>query len=218
MTSILSKRQRILLAHLGAEPLLRKYFYFGGGTVLAEYYLHHRYSEDLDFFSEEEFDPQAISAILQKLKKKAGIRAIHFQQSFNRNLFFCETEDETIKTEFTYFPFPRIDPSGTRDGMPIDSLEDIAVNKLFTIFQKPRARDFIDLYCILHEKPWTIAELISKARIKFDTVIDPIQLGAQFVRADELKDYPRLLIPLEPADWQVFFREEARKIAEETLE
>ncbi|MDR1696214.1 MAG: nucleotidyl transferase AbiEii/AbiGii toxin family protein [Endomicrobium sp.] len=25
-------------------------FYFSGGTALSEYYLRHRYSEDLDFF------------------------------------------------------------------------------------------------------------------------------------------------------------------------
>ncbi len=218
MTSILSRRQTSLLKLLSGEPLVRKNFYFGGGTVLAEYYLHHRYSEDLDFFSEEEFDPQSVSTILNDLKKSVDITKINFQQSFNRNLFFLETADETIKTEFTYFPFPRIDVTETRDGMPIDSLEDIAVNKLFTIFQKPRSRDFIDLFCIIQKEHWTIAELVSKARIKFDTYIDPVQLGSQFVRADELKDYPRMLIPLDPAEWQKFFQAEARKLAEEALE
>ena len=31
----------------------------------------------------------------------------------------------------------------------IDSLIDIATNKIFTIYQNPRSRDFIDLYLIL---------------------------------------------------------------------
>jgi len=35
--------------------------------------------------------------------------------------------------------------------------------------------------------------LIKKARIKFDWHIDPIQLGAQFLKANEVKDLPRLI-------------------------
>lgn len=91
------------------------------------------------------------------------------------------------------------------------------MNKVFTIYQKPRARDFIDLYCILKRESWTITELVKKARIKFDYHIDPLQLGAQFVRAQELKDYPRMLIPLEQSVWQDFFLEEAKRLSPEFL-
>ncbi|PIV01712.1 hypothetical protein COS55_01130, partial [Candidatus Shapirobacteria bacterium CG03_land_8_20_14_0_80_40_19] len=35
---------------------LSKKFYLSGGTALAEVYLHHRYSEDLDFFTAEELN------------------------------------------------------------------------------------------------------------------------------------------------------------------
>ena len=101
--------------------------------------------------------------------------------------------------------------------MCVDSLIDIAVNKIFTIYQKPRSRDFIDLYYILKQESWTIADLVKKARIKFDYHIDPLQLGAQFMRAQELKDYPRMLIPLDPSSWQVFFLEEAKRLSTEIL-
>ena len=50
MTSILSEQQKRLLELLGGEKIVANSFYFTGGTVLAEYYLHHRLSEDLDFF------------------------------------------------------------------------------------------------------------------------------------------------------------------------
>jgi hypothetical protein len=36
-------------------------FYLTGGTALAEFYLQHRLSEDLDFFSEQEVESQAIA-------------------------------------------------------------------------------------------------------------------------------------------------------------
>lgn len=215
---ILSTKQQQLLEILSKESAITSNFYFSGGTVLAEYYLQHRYSEDLDFFCVEVFEPVDISVVFKKIQKEAGISRVHYEQSFNRNLFFLETDKEIIKTEFTYFPFPRIEFRKDRGELQIDSLVDIAVNKVFTIFQNPRSRDFVDLYCILQKKDWILAELIEKAQIKFETYIDLIQLGAQFVRADELKDYPRMLVDLKPKIWQEFFLKEAMKFKKEILE
>src|SRR3989344_1410211 len=170
MTSILSDNQRRLLTLLSEEVQICQSFYLSGGTALAEFYLQHRLSEDLDFFSEEEFESEGVSAVLKKI-----------------------------------------------GNLSIDSLIDIAVNKVFTIYQKPRSRDYIDLYCIMKRESWTIADLVRKARIKFDYHIDPLQLGAQFVKAQELKDYPRMLILIDDSAWQGFFLEEAKRLSPEVL-
>lgn len=217
MTSILSGNQRRLLALLSKEADICQTFYLSGGTALAEFYLQHRLSEDLDFFSEEEFGPEGVSAVLKKIKDAAGIMRVRYEQSFNRNLFFLELEKDEIKTEFAYFPFPRIEQKKKFGNLHIDSLIDIAVNKIFTIYQKPRSRDFLDLYCILKRETWSVSDLVKKARIKFDYHIDPLQLGAQFVRVQELKDYPRMLIPLDENAWQNFFLEEAKRLSSEIL-
>ncbi|PIP31376.1 hypothetical protein COX24_03940 [bacterium (Candidatus Gribaldobacteria) CG23_combo_of_CG06-09_8_20_14_all_37_87_8] len=63
-------------------------FYLTGGTALAEFYLKHRFSEDLDFFSEKEVNPQDISIYLKTIKKEIGIERVDFETSHNRNLFF----------------------------------------------------------------------------------------------------------------------------------
>jgi len=95
-----------------------------------------------------------------------------------------------LKVEFTYFPFARINKSHYDMEFSIDSLEDIAVNKLFTIYQKPRGRDFYDLYAIFKKSEWNMIELMKLARIKFDTVIDPLQLGRNLLQVNTLKDDP----------------------------
>src|SRR3990167_2091994 len=146
--SILSENQKTLLNLLSQEKAIYSNFYLTGGTALAEFYLHHRLSEDLDFFSEQEFDPQSISVILKKIQIAVGWKSIEYQQSFNRNLFFLHTDTDVIKTEFTYFPFIRIEQKQKIGELFIDSIVDIAVNKIFTICQNPRSRDFIDLYLI----------------------------------------------------------------------
>lgn len=217
--SLLSENQKKLLELLSREQSICAHFYLTGGTALAEFYLHHRLSEDLDFFSEQEFDPQSISVILKKIQKAAGVQKVEYQQSFNRNLFFLHTDTDVIKTEFTYFPFPRIEQKQKIGELFIDSIIDIAVNKVFTIYQKPRSRDFIDLFLILtRHTDFTIDFLIEKAQIKFDNYIDPVQLGAQYMKVKELKEYPRMLETLDETVWQEFFIEEARKLSAKVFE
>src|SRR3989304_4621433 len=107
--NILTKTQLRFLESASKDDFLKKSFYLTGGTALAGFYLHHRLSEDLDFFSEQEFDPQSISVLLKKIQIAVGWKSIEYQQSFNRNLFFLHTDTDVIKTEFTYFPFIRIE-------------------------------------------------------------------------------------------------------------
>jgi predicted nucleotidyltransferase component of viral defense system len=102
-------------------------------------------------------------------------------------------------------------------GVSIDSLLDIAVNKLFTIYQRTAARDYIDLYVLVQERGYSIADLLKQAKIKFDWHIDPLQLGTQFLKADEAQDYPRLIQDIDPKKWQDFFRNEADKLKPQIL-
>lgn len=217
--SILSKNQKNILDFLSKEKDVYDNFYLSGGTALAEFYLRHRFSEDLDFFSENEFDPSAISVILRKIQKEAKIKKVEFTKTFNRNFFFLEFDNDKVKTEFTYFPFQRIEKKKKMGNLFVDSLLDIAVNKIFTIYQNPRSRDFIDLYFILQkENGWKLDDLINKAQAKFDNYIDPIQLGAQYIKAKELKDYPRMLSKIDENVWQDFFVEEAKKLKSKIFE
>ncbi len=152
---------------------------------------------------------------MEKIKNKAKIKKVEYQQSFNRNLFFLDLADgDKIKMEFTYFPFARIEKKEKIGDLYIDSLLDIAVNKVFTIYQKPRSRDFIDLYFILQkDKSLSLDDLIKKAQIKFGNYIDPIQLGAQYMKAKELKDFPKMLVDIKENIWQDFFITEAKKLS-----
>jgi len=213
---ILTPRQKRFLSLLSKNKPISKAFYLTGGTALAAYYLKHRYSEDLDFFSENEIDIPAINVFLKGIKTAIGIKEIDFQQSFNRNLFFLHTGREILKVEFTYFPFNRIGPPDKKDGICVNSLTDMAVDKAFTIAQNPRARDFIDLYCILKDnKNISFEGLIKMARTKFDWHIDPIQLGTQLLKAKDIKDLPRMIKKLGHQIWRDFFIAKARSLADD---
>jgi len=214
---VLTDNQIKILDLIKQEDSICQNFYLSGGTALAEFYLQHRLSEDLDFFSEKEFDPQAIFVFFKKIQKEVGIKKIDVQQSFNRNLFFLNLSNDIIKTEFTYYPFPVIEKGFSYGNLRVDSLLDIAVNKVFTIYQKPRARDFIDLYFICQLKGWDILDLVKKAKIKFDWHVDLLQLGSQFLKVKNVKDYPTMIKKIAHKDWQDFFIQEAKKFNKDVL-
>jgi predicted nucleotidyltransferase component of viral defense system len=215
--SILSDRQVALLRKIGGHQSLQRAFYLTGGTALAAFHLHHRFSEDLDFFSENECDMMALTTFLQSIKRDIGFQKADLQQSFNRNLIFLHFTDEILKLEFTYFPFPRIEQGPTAHGVHVDSLLDISVNKLFTIYQQARARDYIDLYRACARQHWTIADLIPKTRAKFDWHIDPLQLGTQLLKVTDVQDLPRMIENLPREAWETFFLDEARQLKSEII-
>lgn len=209
MATILTSQQELALKLIAGTDLA-KGFYFSGGTALAQYYLQHRKSEDLDFFSEVEFDPQAISVILKSLQSRLGFESYDYQNSFNRNLYFLRfSDDYVLKLEFTFYPFSQVEPPTHKDGLLVDSVIDIATNKLFTIAQKPRGRDYFDLFTIIQKYGFTTEQLRMLAKQKFDWHIDPLQLGTRFDEVDKHLDDPILIGKFDTKEVITFFQNEA---------
>lgn len=78
-----------------------------------------------------------MTILLKNFQKKLNFKSFDYQNSFNRNLYFLKFEsDYILKLEFTYYPFQQIESPKNIDGILVDSVIDIATNKLFTISQK----------------------------------------------------------------------------------
>lgn len=216
---IITLQQEKFLTFFASQPVLAKDFYFTGGTALSKFYLQHRLSEDLDFFSEKEFNPKEISPFLHQAQIALGFKKIDYQQSFNRFIFHLIFSPKMfLKTEFTYFPFSQIEKPKKKEGILVDSLIDIAVNKTFTIAQNPRGRDFFDLFLILRKRKWSIFDLLKKARIKFDWHLDWLQFGSQLLKVTELKDDPIIQNELfELSEINNFFLNLSKKIENKVL-
>lgn len=215
---ILSRTQKHILGILAKDTSFTKNYYLSGGTALSEYYLHHRLSEDLDFFNENEVDKIWLNSLTKKISQTIKATSQDIQESFNRNLVFFTIRNKIIKTEFTYYPFTQIKKPKTISGIKVDSEIDIAVNKFFTIYQKPTARHFIDLYLLLESKKYTWEQIEKLARIKFDTVIDPIQLGSQLIKAETVLDLPKMVITLPEKLWRNYFLTVAKELKSKLIE
>lgn len=211
--SILKKHHKEFLDLVVKEPYLLKRFYWTGGTVLSEFYLQHRDSEDIDLFSEhQEIHIPSINKFIGIAQKKLRAKKVAYRQFLGLHSYILDLPEATLKVDFNYYPFPRIQKGKYWNGLAIDSLHDIASNKTHTISTRARDRDFVDLYYILQKQNWSIKDLIIAAKTKFDWDIDPIQLGQTFTKIVALKDVPHMLIPFDRNEMEQFFLEEAKKL------
>ena len=83
-------------------------FYFGGGTALSVFYLQHRYSDDLDFFSEKELEPDTILKFINALSQKIGASA-KITKKESVMLFEFHKGSSSLKVDFISFPYKRIE-------------------------------------------------------------------------------------------------------------
>jgi len=205
--TILTPKQLDFLELAASDPQITKRFYLTGGTALSEFYLKHRISEDIDLFCEEqEVNPKAVEAFLQKISSKIGVVHIKRTQFLGLFTYILDYQDEEkLKVDFNYYPFLRIERGVKYKNLEINSIYDIAVDKLHTLFMKPRARDYIDLYFVMGKEPYSLEKLISDAKIKFDWHIDKTNLASQFLRVKDFTDFPRMLVPFERKEMEEFF-------------
>lgn len=81
---ILTEKQ-VRLMELLPEEILSA-FYLTGGTALSAFYLEHRVSEDLDFFTDSEDTMPPVEFLTVLMKKLPDSDAIHYQRLFDRRI------------------------------------------------------------------------------------------------------------------------------------
>jgi len=130
-------------------------FYLTGGTALS-LFLGHRESEDLDWFTENNFDPIKLQAKIEVFGKLEGTEIS--EGTLNTSL-------TGIKLQFLEYPYPLLEPIIDWQNINLSSLIDIACTKLQTIGMRGSKKDFIDIYFLL--KHFSFEELFKKLDKKY---------------------------------------------------
>lgn len=183
----LTKAQREAVAFL-ARTSLRQKFYWTGGTLLACHYLHHRRSLDLDFFSEKRFSFTEVNDWGQRFKKKVGFKKVTYRKVFDRFEFLFENKEE-LRIEFVYYNREKKTLRKRRKllGLYIDSLEDIAANKVMAFLDRNEPKDLFDLYFLLTKKDFALKKLLRLACQKFG-----VEFSEDFFYSEIFKGLPLL--------------------------
>lgn len=208
--SHLTSEQKIIFDGISKNKFISDNFYFTGGTALSEFYLHHRYSEDLDFFTDKSFDHQHVFFMMETLKKKHRF-TFRSEAVANVYMFYIQFSPRAeLKVDFNYYPYKRIENAVIKNNLRIDSLLDISVNKLLTITQRNDVKDFVDFYYL--EPKFGVWDLMVGVRVKFGLEIDPWFLSSDFLKIDDFPVLPRMIKPLALETLKKFFREKAREV------
>jgi hypothetical protein len=207
--------QREVLSGLSRNEEISDFFFLTGGTALAAFYLFHRVSEDLDLFSKEKTDLADIDFWISKTWPGETV-------PIRRSRGFLSVLIRDVKVDIVY---DQLAAPGNRkradlgEGLSIavDTIENIASNKLTTLVSRTEPKDFIDFYFIRRRFPrLEMSEIYRGARAKDVQFDDPASAAYQIELAvedlhrinrggSEVKMVPPLLVSVDWADfWRVF--------------
>ena len=190
---ILTKEQQIILDEVANNVFLRSHFYLTGGTALAAFYLNHRYSDDLDFFSKQRFDNEVILTLISELSQKYHFT---FTSRFVEVVYIFQltfANKSILKLDFAVYPYKKLEEEQNINGVHVDSLTDIAVNKLFVISQRNDVKDFVDLYFLLQQ--FNMWDLFHGVKLKFNQEVEPMFLSADFLKVEDFEYLPKMVKP-----------------------
>lgn len=191
---ILSSVQELILQKL-SESSLRDRFYWTGGTLLSHYYLHHRNSFDLDFFTDKPFFHEDLGGFLELVRTSLKRHTIEESKIYDRWEFTLKTTQPPIRFEFVHYNHEkkRIAPLTHYKNILIDSLPDMAANKVMAYIDRNQPKDLLDIYALLTQKKFTVVELLNLVEQKFGTRFAEFLFWSESTkslkRLDELRPY-----------------------------
>ncbi len=174
----LSKPQGAILQELAASPLVGR-FYWTGGTLLAEKYLHHRASYDVDLFSDQPVCHADIIPLVRAVQTRLGLKIAEEKKVFDRWEFFLRNHMET-RFKFVHYDFPALKPRRKWRGVLIDSLEDLAANKTMALIDRHEPKDVVDIYFLI-QAGFNMKKLLRLARKKFEVRFDETSLLSEIL-------------------------------------
>lgn len=185
--------QKKTLELLARSPLGKK-FYWTGGTALAYFYLHHRLSYDLDFFTDKPFSYEELLGFIGNLKAELRLGLVEQKKIFDRWEFLLHNHGET-RLEFVHYNFKPLKPRRPWRGIRVDSLEDMAANKTMALIDRHEPKDAFDVYFLIKDCQLPPAKLLRLAEKKFGTSISPSQFWSEAIhQAHALRKLTPLLL------------------------
>jgi hypothetical protein len=167
------------------------YFLLTGGSALAEFYLGHRKSFDLDIFTTEKELILPFSRVLEEEMKKRF--SVHVTRRFET---FVEFEigngTESIKLQLAYeSPFRFEPPFESSNGIRVNDYKDLSTDKLLAFFGRAEPRDAIDIYFILQSEDfWTLVQQASQKDPGFDLYWLAIAMARVSEFPDDIHRWP----------------------------
>jgi hypothetical protein len=195
----------MVLDSVFAEEAMARSFYLTGGTALAAFHLFHRYSDDLDLFTNDQ-PLELVWPTLQRLLPSLGLTVESRTPQFIRL-----RHPEGLRVDLVHdIPF-RVGVPVRRGAWLVDTLDNIALNKVAAIQGRLDVKDYVDLYLLLKDHPPRILTWLGQAKQK-DASIEPFLWSRLIGDVETFRVLPRMIVPLELPELTAFYRDLRRLI------
>jgi len=201
-----TRDQRVVLLELIKHNIPGDTFFLTGVTALSVFYLHHRTSNDLDFFSTERVNISEIDFMIKSVWGKEYIK-------LKETSMFLSSLIKNIKVEFI---IDKLSFNENREKFALenkhflllDTINNIFSNKFATIVSRNEPKDYLDFYYIHSKLKSQSFEKIYTDALKKDVIFEDapnvafqIEEGINFIQTN-----PELIPPImQEINWQDFY-------------
>ena len=137
-------------------------FYLTAGTCLSRFYKDKRYSDDLDFFTNNSIRFNfAVRSIKDILAKRYELKVEVESKDFIRYRL-----DDMLQIDFVNDRVEHYKDLIVKEGIIIDNIENILGNKLTAIISRDNPKDIFDLYLIWRYFSFDWKDILESAHVK----------------------------------------------------
>jgi len=167
------------LKKMQANDLFKNY-YLTGGTALS-LQIGHRLSEDIDLFTKNDMDKEAILYFAKKY-----ISEDYTIKNNSENIFQLFSDKKKLKLDFVKFPYNLIEPLIAEDGIRMIDKNDLSAMKISAAGTRGNeAKDFVDLFFLLKYIPFEKMVENFKKKYKMKNVLHYLRSVMYFDEVEE---------------------------------
>lgn len=206
---LLTPIQTVCLDIFAALPD-QAHFYLSGGTALAEFYLGHRLSFDLDLFTAEEPLILPVSYQVETGAARYGLQVSVIRRFVTFVELVISRGKEQVKIDLALdSPYRFEPPVPTEIGVMVNNYRDLSVDKLLTYYGRADPRDAVDLYFILQQESLdALLPLAARKDPGFDLYWFAVALNRAASFPDEGERWPvKMLVPFNAIDLKQKFQD-----------
>jgi hypothetical protein len=204
---LLTEIQRQALTFFATLPDQER-FYLAGGTALAEFYLGHRLSFDLDLFTSEAGLIMPFSHLLETGGQQQGLQIVATRRFASLVELVLSSGQETLRVDLALdSPFRFEPPVLSTHGVYVSGFTDLQADKALAYYGRAEPRDAVDLYFLIDRAGrQALLDLAARKDPGFDLYWFAVALSRAAAFPDELERWPvKMLVELLPTHLKEVF-------------
>lgn len=177
-------------------------FHLGGGAALSGVHLRHRLSADADLFVHSRDAHRDLVRALPSIGAETGVPVSILRDAGSLVRARLEVAGDAVELDVVFEPVADIEPAPPAiEGVVVESLTDLRVNKLTCLLSRSEPRDLVDLLFL--DRAGYPPEADLPNALQKDAGIDPGIL-AWLLGQFPISPLPVMLVPLETRELQAF--------------